>query len=319
MRELNLLQHIYGSSASLPESVTIGPGDDMGMVHIGGNDVLVTVDQLADGVHFDLAATPLQKVARKAITRNLSDVAAMAAQPVGAVAAVSLPKDFGDRRANELFDAMRATAEAYRCPLLGGDISMWNGALLLTVTVLAEPAGIAPITRRGAQVGDVVCVTGQLGGSLETIDGPTPYTHHLDFEPRIALARMLAADANLDIHCMIDLSDGLAKDLSHICRGSGVAAEVVTDGLPISPAAHRAAHRDQQPPWRHALADGEDYELCFTIPQKQVRRSLPKHIDGVAITPIGVITPADDGPIIMLKLPDGSLQPADDLGWEHRS
>src|SRR5690606_30452530 len=122
------------------------------------------------------------KVARKAITRNLSDVAAMAARPSGAVVAASLPRDFGEARANELFDHMRKTAEAFGCPLFGGDLAMWDHPLLLSVTVLAEPAETAPVLRSGAKVGDIIYVTGQLGGSLQNVAGRC---HHLDFEPRL--------------------------------------------------------------------------------------------------------------------------------------
>src|SRR5690606_5727421 len=114
--------------------VVIPPGDDMGGVTIGGQRVLVAVDQVADRVQVDLATTPIEKVGRKAITRNLSDVAAMAAKPVGCVVAASLPRSLGEAKANALSDAMRTTAAAYDCPLFGGDVSIWEGPLLLTVT-----------------------------------------------------------------------------------------------------------------------------------------------------------------------------------------
>jgi len=317
VRELDLLKHIYNANDALPGHVLIGPGDDAAVLRIGGSEVLVAVDQLADGVHVDLAKDPLEKVARKAITRNLSDVAAMAAVPTAAVVAASLPRGFGQSRAQQLFDAMGAVARAYGCPLVGGDISIWDHPLLLTVTILAQPDGIAPITRNGAQPGDCICVTGRLGGSGETIDGDT---HHLDFEPRIKIARQLAADPDLAIHSMIDLSDGLAKDLAHLCRdgqGDTLAAQLWADRLPISAAAHAASHRDHTPPWQHALGDGEDYELCFTVPAEHAQSVVPSEIDGVPITPIGRMMPAGQGPMITLKLPDGSIGPVTGLGWQH--
>lgn len=320
MRESILLQHIYGANASLSRRVTIPPGDDMASVRVGGADVLVTVDQLADGVHFDLKTAPLGKIARKAVTRNLSDVAAMAALPSCSVVAACLPRGFGQQRANDLFDAMRAVAGVYDCPLVGGDVAIWDHPLLLTVTILAEPAGVAPLTRRGAQPGDVVCVTGKLGGSLETtvaVAGGEPYTHHLDFEPRLVVARMLATDAACRPHCMIDVSDGLAVDLGHLCRAADLSAEVWADRLPISRSAHAASHRDQQPPWRHALADGEDYELCFTVSPAAAERALPDEIEGVPITRIGIVTETQGAPAVNVKLPDGTIEPAGDAGWEH--
>jgi len=283
----------------------IPPGDDMGAITIGGQTVLVAVDQLADQVHFDSTTASLNQVARKAVTRNLSDIAAMAALPVGMVAAAALPRDFGQDKANKLFNAMRKVAEQFNCPLFGGDISIWDQRLMLTVTVLAEPAGIEPILRTGAQVGDAICVTGALGGSLITLDG---YTHHLDFQPRITAARALAEHHRP--HCMIDLSDGLAKDIGHIGRAANLGVVIDADKLPISPAAQQAVTQSGKPAWQHAIGDGEDYELCFTMPPEQV----PSQIEDVPITPIGQIV---ETPQLNVRLPDGTLQSLADFGWEH--
>ena len=317
MREFELLEQIYRANAALPPCVSIGPGDDMAALRVGALTVLVTVDQVADGVHVDAARVTVAKIGRKAVVRSLSDVAAMAARPLGAVAAACLPCDFGTQRAEALFEALRCTAALYQCPLIGGDISMWPHPLLLTVTVFAEPAGIEPVTRAGAQVGDVVCVTGALGGTLETVGGRT---HHLDFEPRIELARQLAGDVATRPNCMIDLSDGLGKDLAHLCRAAGVHAELNAEALPISPGAAAASKRDHLLPWAHALADGEDYELCFTIDAERARSALPAQVDGVPITRIGrIVAPAAgrDAPVAV-KLADGTVQPVADWGWEHR-
>lgn len=316
MRECDLLEHIYQANANLPKTVTIPPGDDMAAVRFCHMSALITVDQIADGVHFDSATTPIEKIGRKAITRNLSDVAAMAAVPVSAVVAACLPRHLGQAQTNKLFDAMRCVAESYECPLIGGDIAIWDRPLVLTVTVMASPEDIRPLLRSSATVGDMICVSGQLGGSLETIGD---YTHHLDFEPRIALARALGANPDLELHAMIDLSDGLAKDLAHICRASGVGAEILVDHLPVSSAACAISRRDHRPPWEHALDDGEDYELCFTLSSRS-KSSLPRQVAGVEITPIGTIAQRDDAdqPNVVVKLPDGSslrLDPS--LGWEH--
>ncbi len=307
MKEFELLDHIYRANAALPPGVTIPPGDDMGAVRIGDANVLVTVDQVADGVHVDAAVTPLDRIGRKAMTRSLSDVAAMAAIPVGAVATACLPRDFGRSCADSLFDAMRRAAEAYDCPLIGGDISIWDNPLLLTVTILAEAAGIDPVTRSGALAGDIICVTGQLGGSLKAIDGRT---HHLDFEPRIELARKLAGDPATRPNCMIDLSDGLARDLGHLCGAADLCAELDAQAIPANP------HTD----WVHALADGEDYELCFTIDAKHARADLPDQIDGVPITQVGkmFLRTAETDAQVSVRLPDGQVKPVTDWGWEHR-
>ena len=153
MRECDLLEHIYQANTTLPQTVTIPPGDDMAAVRFCRMSALVTVDQIADGVHFDSAKTPIEKIGRKAITRNLSDVAAMAAMPVGAVVAGCLPRDLGKEQANKLFDTMRCVAESHQCPLIGGDITIWDRPLVLTVTVIASPDGIRPLLRSSATVG----------------------------------------------------------------------------------------------------------------------------------------------------------------------
>jgi len=249
VRESELIQHIYAANPKLPNTITIPPGDDMAAITLPSNELLVTTDQLAQGTHF-IPGTPIRKIARKALARSLSDAAAMAVIPVAAVAAASLPRSTTPEQATELIDALQHTAAAYNCPLIGGDIGIWDHPMLITTTVLAQPAaGTKPVTRSGAQPGDTVCVTGSLGGSAHTING---YTHHLDFEPRIDLARALATFPGLSIHCMIDLSDGLAIDLAHLCRAAQPAPLATTleaDQLPISQAAFALAKQTAKPPW----------------------------------------------------------------------
>lgn len=299
MGELDLLRHIYGSNASLGKRIIIPPGDDMGAVRIGDSDVLVTVDQVVDGIHVNLANTSLEAVGRKAIVRNLSDVAAMAALPVGAVAAALLPRDFGQQRANELFDHMRRVAEQYDCPLFGGDIAMHDGPLVLTVTVLAESAGIGPIRRSGAVAGDGIYVTGELGGAWDTQGGGP----HLTAEPRIKEARSLAGNGSMQLHSMIDLSDGLASDLRHICEQSNVDVAIEATAIPCRPGVN--VH--------HALTDGEDYELCFTA-----TGDVPHTLDGVAIHRIGTILDRAGTPTeVTLIEADGTRQSLSAGGWEH--
>lgn len=320
MRENDLLQHVYAANAPLkdfprPGAVTIPPGDDMGAIVFGDSTLLVAVDQVADGVHFNLADTPLEKIGRKAVTRNLSDVAAMAAKPVAAVVAVCLPRDFGESNATALFDAMRTTAADSTCPLIGGDISMWDGKLLVSVTVFAEPwraddgEPIAPVQRTGSRPGDAIYVTGQLGYSL-------PTGRHLDFSPRIELARRLVADTTTRPHAMIDLSDGIAQDLPRLVDH----AELFAADLPI--VSYDAD--DDTPAWQHALGDGEDYELLFTAAGDA---TIPAQLDGVAITRIGTVANAG-GIVVATPAPGSRTLALQDCftsgggggggGWEHR-
>ena len=313
VRESTLLNYVYTGNTALPASVTIPPGDDMGAVRLGEQTLLVTTDQLAAAVHVDIAATPIEKVGRKAMTRSLSDVAAMAAIPTGAVVAVALPDDFGQARAQQLFDAIRQAGNQYNCPVIGGDIAIWPNPLLITVTIFAEAAGIDPVLRRGAKPGHDIYVTGQLGGSLHTVGH---YTHHLDFQPRINLARTLAGNPGTRPHAMMDLSDGLAMDLPRLCHAADnpITAEIDLPSLPLSPAAMHAARKSGKPPWQHAVGDGEDYELLFTAPPD----AIPATVQNIPITRIGTITARQpQTPPVRWRLEDGRLADTSNLGWEH--
>jgi thiamine-monophosphate kinase len=303
VRELDLLQHIYEASGDLPERVRLGPGDDMALLDLGGQRLLAAVDQLIEGRHY-APDTPVELVGRKAMMRCLSDVAAMAARPVAALATAALPPDFGRARSERLFDAMRAAAVETDCPLIGGDIALHGDAshpLVCTVTVLAAPVGRV-ITRRGARVGDSVYVTGALGGAVH---GDEP-AHHLTFRPRLVEAVALGALLGERLHAMIDVSDGLGRDAANVARASDVRLDIDATRLPC-----RAGI-----PWRRAAGEGEDYELLFTADG-----DVPSTIgDDVPVTCIGRVVehPGGDEPRVILR--DGDhAEPGDEWGWQHES
>lgn len=305
MREFDLLHHIYAANRQLPASIVIPPGDDMGGVRVGRETILAGVDQLIDGRHFRLATTPIELIGRKAVTRCLSDAAAMAARPLCTLAAAVLPPQFGEARANALFDAMRAACEQNESPLIGGDIAFHDHAnhpLTISTTVLAVPAGSHAVTRSGAMVGDGVYVTGPLGGSLQ----PDGLGRHLTFEPRIKLAIAIHAALGDDrLHAMIDISDGLGRDASHIAEMSRVQIILNAGQIPCN----------ADCTWKNALRDGEDYELLFCA-----NDPLPQRIAGVEIHRIGKVVehPSTDAPRVLVM--DGSERvPADSMGWEHHS
>jgi thiamine-monophosphate kinase len=302
MRELALLEHIYASASRADRRVLIGPGDDMAMVRLEGSRLLAAVDQLIDGRHVIVSKTPIALVGRKAITRSLSDIAAMAGSPVACLVAATLPPDFGEERANALFDAMRDTAAFYHCPLIGGDIAFHRNPthpMVCSVTVLAEPFGRRVIERSGVRIGDTICVTGPLGGSLE----PSGLGRHLTFEPRIKLAQEIARQYGKQLHAMIDISDGLGRDAAHMARMSNVQIRFDASRIPCNSSCD----------WRRALSDGEDYELCFAVSGK-----LKKKIKGVAMHVIGqAVALPKGGPFVVVD-DRGELISAEDFGWEHR-
>lgn len=312
MREFELLKQIYRANDQLGQQITIPPGDDMGGIMIEGVEVLAAVDQLVAGRHFDLARTPIELIGRKAVTRNLSDIAAMAARPVASLAAGVLPPNFGASRADELFEAMRQTAAAYGCPLIGGDLAFHSDAehpLTLTVTVLAQAIDAAhpPVRRSGAQPGDRLYVTGVLGGTFDE----NGLGHHLTFEPRVELAIELARQLGSRLHAMIDISDGLGRDAGHLAEQSNVRIVLDADRILCREAIN----------WRRAMSDGEDYELCFAA-----EGAVPASVAGIPITCVGEvhtssdrIEGAHDDWRVIIRLPDHRIESAADLGWEHVS
>jgi len=300
MRELEFIDWIRSQGGIDPKAVPVGPGDDCAVVKFLGRELLVTTDQVLDGVHFILSEHGPKAAGRKAMARNLSDVAAMAALPVGAVATIALPKGFPRKDAEAVYHGLRSVNEQISCPIVGGDISAWDGPLAITVTVFARRAGVTrgvePILRSGAQVGDVICITGALGGAWKS-------QRHLTFTPRIMEAMQLAL--NYTPRAMIDISDGLASDLGHICRESGVGAEVAAEDVPIHPDA-----ADVQA----ALTDGEDYELLFTLPAEVAEKLCTAQPLPVKVTQVGTIV---EGAGITLIRADGRREPLDATGWEH--
>lgn len=278
------------------EFVPVPQGDDLAVLKWRGEDLLlVGVDQVLDGVHFDSKVHPPRLIGRKVMNRNLSDCAAMACLPAAAVTTAALPRGVGLEYAKELYLGLREAADPFDCAIVGGDTASWDGKLVLTVTILGRSAGIAPVTRNGARAGDGIYVTGPLGGSI--------LGRHLTFEPRIVLARQLASTGK--VTAMIDLSDGLARDLRHICRGSGVGAVVEGERIPIHGDAIALSRRDGRSPLDHALADGEDHELLMAGQLEGLK--LP-------VTRIGRVVPGSD----VLLEGDGLTEPLALQGWEHR-
>ena len=283
------------SQSPVTAAIPIPPGDDLAALKWDPADLLlVGVDQVLDGVHFDSAVHSPHDIGLKAMNRNLSDCAAMACLPAAALASVALPKGAGVDYAQELYRGLRSAADPFDCTIVGGDTGSWAGKLAMSVTIIGRSAGIAPVTRSGAQPGDRLYVSGPLGGSIRG--------RHMHFSPRVYLARELAGKAR--ITAMIDLSDGLARDLAHICRESGVGAIVEADLIPVHEDARLLSRDDQIDPLTHAVSDGEDYELLL---------SSPDDLSQLGAIPVGHITIEGE---ILLRTRTG-LAPLALRGWEH--
>ncbi|MEM6315828.1 MAG: thiamine-phosphate kinase, partial [Planctomycetota bacterium] len=217
---------------------------------------------------------------RKAMNRNLSDVAAMAALPHAAIVTAALPRGFGIENAKQLYLGIEAAGAVFDCPIVGGDTGSWPGPLAVSVAILADPAGVTPVRRHDARPGDGLFVTGRLGDSFAS-------GRHLTFTPRIREARRLVRTS--DITAMMDLSDGLARDLPRLCTASGVGADLDSAAIPC----HTTVDA--------ALGDGEDYELLLAASGT---------VDPALATRIGTVTAEPGVRIDGKPLPTG--------GWEHR-
>lgn len=270
-----------------------GIGDDCAVLPASRGRQLITVDPVIYGRHFD-ASVPARAVGAKLLKRNLSDLAAMGGRPTAAVLALTLDSSTRAQWLEQFYRGLAECARRYRVPIVGGDIAQADGVAAASLTLLGEATGKRVLTRQGARAGDAIYVTGEIGGSLRT-------GHHFKFSPRLAEGTWLARQAA--VRSMMDVSDGLAKDL-HALTPRGSVPALVPSLLPV----RRGADV------RTALTEGEDYELVFTLARQSDRgvfeqawkRAFPK----TRLSYLGSFVPAG-------KLPSGMLNLDDYRGYEH--
>lgn len=302
--ELAFLDYVR-RHARCGRGVLMGPGDDAAVLRTSTSRLVLTTDMLLEGTHFTFSdASPLQ-VGWKAMACNISDVAAMGCIPRFAVVSVGLCAKRPFSEALALHRGLQRCARRYGVSLVGGDCTAWHDGLSISVALLGEvPGGCRPVLRSGARPGDVILVTGTLGGSL--------LGRHLRVKPRVAEG--LALNRRYRIHAMIDISDGLSLDLYRVCRASGVGAMLDGPSIPVSAAARKVARTSGKSPLVHALGDGEDFELLFTCSPAQARRILRDPPCGTRVTAVGRISEAKR---LVLRSGDGHLEPLKVAGWEH--
>jgi thiamine-monophosphate kinase len=304
--ERKLIERIrrFAASSGVRELIT-GIGDDAAVLKLpAGSELLVTTDLTLEGVHFRREWTTAEIVGQRALTRGLSDIAAMGGEPFAAFLSLALPRKLPQAWADGFLNGFLRLARKYRVALAGGDTSGSSAGVMADVIVLGRASRRTAVLRSGARIGDVIFISGELGGAAAHLRqlrsgrgrrNPSPLP-----EPRIAIGRWLRE--NRLPTAMIDLSDGLSTDLFHICEQSAVGAAIMENAIP----------RPQGATLHDALHGGEDYELLFTAPSA---KKVPAQIAGVPVSPIGEIIRSRKGEMRILSA--GKWKRMTSAGWQH--
>ncbi|HET7228636.1 MAG TPA: thiamine-phosphate kinase [Longimicrobium sp.] len=315
--EFDLIRRFLPKHTPARPDVRVGPGDDCAVV--AGDGIALSVDMSVEGVHFRRDWLSFREIGGRAAAAALSDLAAMAARPVGVLVSLAVPREDAGEPAVEVMEGVRAAAAEVGAVLLGGDLARTSGPMTIDVTVVGEAPH--PVLRSGAAMGDEVWVTGELGGSglfvEQMLGGWRPSRgareRYAAPVPRIAEARWLA-ERGL-VHAMIDLSDGLAGDAAHLAAASGVAILLAPELIPIHPAVRRHATTPGHA-LRLAISGGEDYELCFTATLGEVEGHVHafQSAFGTRLTCVGRVSGGDG---VWWTDAEGHRQPLGVHGYQH--
>ncbi|HEY3211507.1 MAG TPA: thiamine-phosphate kinase [Actinomycetota bacterium] len=310
--------------------VALGLGDDAALVEMGSHTAILTADMLVEGIHFERPTTSASDLGYKALAVNVSDVAAMGGSPRYALVSLGLPEDIEASWVVELYGGLRDAAREYAMAVVGGDTSRAE-RLVVSVAVTGEVARGAAVTRSGARPGERLVVTGALGasaGGLKLLQAPAHdvaqavasdwgrslVEAHLRPAARVGEGQTLAQSGAT---AMMDLSDGLAKDLGRLCDASGVAGALVLADVPVALSLKELS--DVLPdvdPLKLALEGGEDYELLAALPPDAVAAVASKLADrfGAQLTDVGEVR---EGHGLVAIEPDGTERPLEPRGWDH--
>lgn len=330
--EFGLIDHLTKEFPLRNPSSIRGIGDDGAVMEYGDQQTVVSTDLLLEGIHFDLAYVPMKHLGYKSVVVNLSDIYAMNANPTQITISLGISNRFSVEALEAFYAGVKEACDYYGVDLVGGDTSSSLQGMVISVTAI----GIAPkekiVYRNTAKPGDLICITGYLGNAylgLQILEREKKiFQENPGVQPQLSEGEVfiehflkpaarkdmidIFAKANLVPTSMIDISDGLASDLFHICKDSNVGAYIEESGVPIHiDAQFKAIDEFKLDPITVALHGGEDYELLFTVD--------PKDLDKVKILPnlfiAGEITLPEDG--IKLHTKGGNIHPLKAQGWQH--
>ena len=327
--EFGLIDHLTKNNEIRNASSIVSVGDDAAVLDHFGKQVVVTTDMLVEGIHFDLMYTPLKHLGYKSVIVNLSDIYAMNATPQQITLSIAFSNRFSVEALEEFYEGVYAACERYNVDLIGGDTTSSQKGFVISVTAIGEVAPDKYVKRSTAKTGDLICVSGDLGGAflgltllerekkvfLET-KGVQPDLENQDY----IIGRFLKPEARKDIieffaaekvmpTSMIDISDGLSSEILHICKQSKMGCVLYEEKIPINEMARQFAYKLEIDPTACALSGGEDYELLFTIDQGDYNKIASN--DDISI--IGHVTEPEEGSVIITK--GGNTHKLTAQGW----
>ncbi len=328
--EFGLIDHLTKNNETKNASTIVSVGDDAAVLDHLGKQIVVTTDMLVEGIHFDLMYTPLKHLGYKSVIVNLSDVYAMNATPTQITLSIAFSNRFSLEALDEFYEGVYAACERYGVDLIGGDTTSSQKGLIISITAIGEVAPDKYVKRSTANKGDLLCVSGFLGGAFlgltilereKKIYAETGVQPDLEGQNYI-VGRLLKPEARKDIieffaekeivpTSMIDISDGLSSEILHICKQSNLGCVLYEDKIPVYEDAKQFAYKLELDPTACALSGGEDYELLFTISQndyEKVKLNEQVSVVGYMVTP-------DEGKNIITR--GGNKHELVAQGWNH--
>lgn len=328
--EFGLINHLTELNDTVQAGTLLSVGDDAAVIDQFGRQSVISTDMLVEGIHFDLMYTPLKHLGYKAVAANLSDICAMFATPTHITLSIGISNRFSVEALDEFYAGVYAACKKYNVDLIGGDTTSSQKGFIISITAIGEVAPDKFISRSGAKVGDLICVSGDLGAAyagLQLLEREKQiYVDSPGVQPDLQgksyiVGRILKPEPRADIvewlkkheimpTSMIDVSDGLSSELYHICKNSNVGCKLYEEKIPIHNETKEMALEFNIPPTTCALNGGEDYELLFTIN--------PKDHDEIAlseqISVIGHVVEITEG--LTLETKGGNTHPLTAQGWK---
>ncbi len=327
--EFGLIDHLTKNFETHNASTILSVGDDAAVIDHFGKQTVISTDLLLEGIHFDLMYTPLKHLGYKAVMVNLSDIYAMNATPTQITMSIGISNRFSLEALNEFYEGVYIACEKHKVDLVGGDTSTSNKGFIISVTAIGEVAPDRFVKRSTAKLGDLICVSGDLGGAFLGLTlmerEKNIYLENPQIQPDLEnesyiVGRLLKPEARKDIieffekekivpTAMMDVSDGISSEVLHLCRQSELGCMLYEEKLPLSEESRQAAYKFGLDPTVCALNGGEDYELIFTLKQEDHN----KIVLNEDISVIGYMTDLEEGCKLTTK--GGNTHPVTAQGW----